>query len=273
LERGPIVPPTINYGFCIIQAFETYTKERAEIERAEKKKRQKEAKKDFSKLLEEAELNGKSTFTSFTSKWGKDPRFKAVEKMRDREDYFRDYVDNLYKKEKEQKKKDKEKAKEDFLEMLRELIDLKPKSKWSSTKKRISDEERYKNKHLDSSLREQLFRDYVAQLPTPAEGSDAEMQEADGAKRDQQDEPMEEGETKDDAASAEKAASGPRAKTAGELALEERKRQVEEELGEQLRERTKESERHRTHEQEQEFKTMLLDLVGVLLGSGGVAWR
>ena len=40
-------------------AFEAYTRERAEIERAERKKRQKEAKKDYEALLEDAKLNGK----------------------------------------------------------------------------------------------------------------------------------------------------------------------------------------------------------------------
>lgn len=52
----------------------------------------------------------RSSFSSFTNKNGKDPRFKAVEKMRDREDYFKDYVDELYKKEKEEKRKEKDKV-------------------------------------------------------------------------------------------------------------------------------------------------------------------
>lgn len=43
--------------------------------------------------------------------------------------------------------------------------DLHHKSKWSSVKKRIDDDDRYRNKHLDSSFREQIFRDYVFALP------------------------------------------------------------------------------------------------------------
>lgn len=87
--------------------------------------------------------------------------------MRDREDYFKDYVEELYKKEKEDKKRERDRAKSDFKAMLTELTDLHRKSKWSSTKKRLDSDERYKNKHLDSALREQLFRDYVADLPPP----------------------------------------------------------------------------------------------------------
>ena len=52
----------------------------------------------------------RSTFSSFSSKYGKDPRFKAVEKMRDREDYFKEHVEALYKKEREDKRKEKEKV-------------------------------------------------------------------------------------------------------------------------------------------------------------------
>ncbi|KAI1727342.1 FF domain-containing protein [Ditylenchus destructor] len=197
-------------------AFEAYVKERAEADRAERKKKAKEAKEQFKTLLDEAELHGKSTFTSFSSKYGKDPRFKAVDKMRDREDYFKDY------------------AKEEFKEMLSKISDLHQKSKWSSVKKTIDTEERYKNKHLDSSLREQLFRDYVATLPAP-ELSDGE----------EDDRKAEKGEKP----------------SAEEIALEDRKREVEEELGEHLKERNKEHERHKVQEHELNFKALLADLI------------
>lgn len=52
----------------------------------------------------------RSTFTSFSTKWAKDSRFKAVEKMKDREAYFKDYIEELYKKEKEEKKREREKV-------------------------------------------------------------------------------------------------------------------------------------------------------------------
>uniref|UniRef100_A0A915DC53 FF domain-containing protein n=1 Tax=Ditylenchus dipsaci TaxID=166011 RepID=A0A915DC53_9BILA len=61
-------------------AFEAFTKERIEIERAERRKRSKEAKVEYKNLLVEADLHGKSSFTSFTKKYGKDPRFEALKK-------------------------------------------------------------------------------------------------------------------------------------------------------------------------------------------------
>jgi len=34
----------------------------------------------------------RTTFSEFASKWGRDPRFRAIEKMRDREVMFSEYV-------------------------------------------------------------------------------------------------------------------------------------------------------------------------------------
>lgn len=52
----------------------------------------------------------RSSFSSFASKWGKDSRFKGVEKMREKEDIFNEYVQELDKKEKEERKEKKEKV-------------------------------------------------------------------------------------------------------------------------------------------------------------------
>ncbi|CAD5213148.1 unnamed protein product [Bursaphelenchus okinawaensis] len=215
-------------------AFEAYTKEKVEIERAEKKKKAKEAKEQFKLLLDESELHGKSTFTSFSSKHGKDDRFKAVEKMRDREEMFKDFVAEIYKKEKEEKRKERDIAKEKFKELLKEQTDLHRKSRWSHVKRKIDSDERYKHKYLDSALREDLFRDYVATL------GDNEVE-------------LEEGETPDDGDNNELSAT--------EKALEERKKAVAEEMGEHMKERTKESERHKHNEQEQLFQNMLIDII------------
>ena len=43
----------------VFQCFEAYTREKSEVERAEKKARMKEAKEKFQALLAEAQLTGK----------------------------------------------------------------------------------------------------------------------------------------------------------------------------------------------------------------------
>ncbi|KAI6219677.1 hypothetical protein M3Y95_01092100 [Aphelenchoides besseyi] len=217
-------------------AFEAYTRERVEVERTEKKKKAKEAKEGYKALLEESKLHGKSTFTSFSSKHGKDPRFKAVDRMRDREDMFNDFVAEIYKTEKEAKKKEKERVRDEFKTLLTEQTDLHRHSKWSHVKKQINSDERYDHKYLDSSLREQIFRDYVATLP--------------------------ESDNPEDKSGDEEADSKPKAEqSAAEKALEDRKREVEEELGEHRKERNKELERHKQLEVEDIFRSLLIDAV------------
>lgn len=90
--------------------FDQYVKERAEEERREKRNRLREKKDQFRSLLEESRLHGKSSFSDFASKYAKEERFKGIEKMREREALFSDYVSDLRRKEKEEKSNQKEKV-------------------------------------------------------------------------------------------------------------------------------------------------------------------
>uniref|UniRef100_A0A914Z6U9 Transcription elongation regulator 1 n=1 Tax=Panagrolaimus superbus TaxID=310955 RepID=A0A914Z6U9_9BILA len=215
------------------KAFEEYAKERAEIERAEKKEKAKVAKEKYMELLKEAkDLHGKSNFQKFVNLYGKDERFKAVEKNRDREDYFNDWITELYAKEKEEKIKLRDESKAAFRELLESRDDIRRNSKWSHVKKRIDEDPRYKGKGLDSELREQLFREFVSDLPKNEE-SDEE------GRINEKDEP----------------------KTAEELAIERRKDEVEPELSQQRKERNKEKEMLQYKEEIDSFNVVLKDLL------------
>lgn len=52
----------------------------------------------------------RSSFSDFASKYGKDERFKGIEKMKDRESLFRDFTDELRSKEKMDSRSQKEKV-------------------------------------------------------------------------------------------------------------------------------------------------------------------
>lgn len=78
-------------------------KERAEEERREKRNKLKERKEEFRKLLEEAGLNGKSSFSDFAAKYSKDDRFRNIEKMRERESLFDEFLLEVRRREKEEK--------------------------------------------------------------------------------------------------------------------------------------------------------------------------
>merc|ERR1712183_572225 len=85
------------------QVFDRYVRDRAEEERREKRNRMKEKKDAFKKILEEVGVGGRTSWSEFSRENGKDERFKAIDKSRDRESLFNEYQMEVRKKEKEEK--------------------------------------------------------------------------------------------------------------------------------------------------------------------------
>merc|ERR1712179_699285 len=77
------------------QVFDRYVRERAEEERREKKNRMRERRESFKDLLKDAKISGKSNFSEFANKYGKEDRFRNVDKMRDREMLFNEYIQEV----------------------------------------------------------------------------------------------------------------------------------------------------------------------------------
>lgn len=105
------------------QVFDKYVRERADEERREKKNRLKEAKDNFMALLADAKLSARSTYSEFANKYGKEDRFKGIEKSRERESLFNEYMIDIKKKDREERAAKKEQAKKDFMAMLKELAE------------------------------------------------------------------------------------------------------------------------------------------------------
>jgi len=145
------------------QVFEKYVKERADEERKERKQKAKEIKDKFRELLEESELDSKASYSDFSKENGKDPRFKALEKSRDREDIFKDFLIELRKREKDEKEEKRKGIKKDFKNMLKECDEIDHHSRWSDIKKMLADDPRYQAVD-SSSQREDWFSDYVHDL-------------------------------------------------------------------------------------------------------------
>ncbi|CAB1316806.1 unnamed protein product, partial [Coregonus sp. 'balchen'] len=118
-----------------------YVKTRAEEERKEKKNKLMQSKDEFRKMMEEAKLTARTTFSEFASKHAKDPRFKTIEKMKDRESIFIEFMSALKKKEKEDSKNRGEK-------------------RWSKVKDKLEGDPRYKAVE-SSNTREELYKQYV----------------------------------------------------------------------------------------------------------------
>lgn len=94
------------------QVFEQFVKERAEDERREKRQRQKVYREQFFQLLEESNITSRTTFSTFSQKFGKDSRFRNVDRSRDRESYFNEFISDLTRRERDDKEKNREKVRE-----------------------------------------------------------------------------------------------------------------------------------------------------------------
>ncbi|XP_041049424.1 transcription elongation regulator 1-like isoform X1 [Carcharodon carcharias] len=215
------------------QVFDQYVKTRAEEERKEKKNKLQQSKEDFKKLLEDAKLTPRSTFSDFAAKYGKDSRFKAIEKMKDRESMFIEFITSVRKREKEDSKSRTEKIKVNFFDMLSEHH-LDSQLRWSKVKEKFESDSRYKA--VDSSgLREDFFKQYMEKLAKHID-SDKEKELERQARI--------------------------------EASLREREREVQKARSEQTKEIDREREQHKREEAIQNFKALLSDMVR----SSDVTW-
>ncbi|KAI5741424.1 hypothetical protein M8J76_013512 [Diaphorina citri] len=134
------------------QVFEKYVKERAEEERKEKRNKMKEKKDEYRKLMEEANLHGKSSFGDFSSKFAKDDRFKNIEKMRERESLFNEYIIDVRRKEKEEKIAKREQVRNSELT-------------WREAKRQLRKDHRWDSADLlDRDEKEKLFNEHIEEL-------------------------------------------------------------------------------------------------------------
>ena len=138
-------------------------RERAEEERKEKKAKAKERRDAFRTLCEEVGVGGRTSWSEFSRENGKDERFKAIDKSRDRESLFNEYQMEVRKKEKEEKEDKRKQIKKDFKALLRETEGIDRHSYWSDIEKIIGEDDRYLTVK-SSGQREDWFTDYVLEL-------------------------------------------------------------------------------------------------------------
>uniref|UniRef100_A0A8C5FPA7 Transcription elongation regulator 1 n=1 Tax=Gadus morhua TaxID=8049 RepID=A0A8C5FPA7_GADMO len=213
--------------------FDIYVKTRAEEERKEKKNKLMQAKDEFRKLMEESKLTPRTTFSEFGVRHGRDPRFKSIEKMKDRETIFTEFMTSLRKREKEDSKTRGEKVKIDFFELMAEHhIEAGPR--WSKVKDRLETDPRYKAVE-SSALREELFKQYIDKQAKSVD-IDKEREMERHARI--------------------------------EASLREREREVQKARSEQTKEIDREREQHKREEAIQHFKALMSDMVR----SSDAAW-
>ncbi|XP_035998845.1 transcription elongation regulator 1 isoform X2 [Fundulus heteroclitus] len=215
------------------QVFDQYVKTRAEEERKEKKNKLMQAKDDFRRMMEDSKLTPKTTFSEFAMKHGRDPRFKAIDKMKDREAIFIEFMTAMRKRDKEDSKSRGEKVRQDFFDLLSDQH-VEGNQRWSKVKERLETDPRYKA--VDSSaLREELFKQFMEKQ---AKNVDIEKERE-----------------------LERQARI-------EASLREREREVQKARSEQTKEIDREREQHKREEAIQNFKALMSDMVR----SSDAAW-
>ncbi|KAK9748413.1 hypothetical protein RND81_02G055300 [Saponaria officinalis] len=142
------------------QAFNEYLGQRKKQEAEERRMRQKKAKEEFTKMLEE------STELTSTMKWSKaitifedDERFEAVEKPKDRQELFENYLVELEKKEKEKAEEEYRHNREEYWKFLESCDFIEVNSLWRKVQDRLEDDERCSR--LDKIDRLEIFQDYM----------------------------------------------------------------------------------------------------------------
>ncbi|XP_062098963.1 pre-mRNA-processing protein 40A [Humulus lupulus] len=145
------------------QAFNEYLGQRKKLEAEEKRTRQKKAREEFTKMLEESkELTSSTRWSKAVTMFENDERFKAVERARDKEDLFESYIVELERKEKEQAAEEHRQNVAEYRKFLESCEFIKVNSQWRKVQDRLEDDERYlRLEKLDRLL---IFQDYVRDL-------------------------------------------------------------------------------------------------------------
>ncbi|XP_042061666.1 pre-mRNA-processing protein 40A-like [Salvia splendens] len=145
------------------QAFNEYLMQRKKIEVEERRLRQRKAKEEFMKMLEESEeLTSSTRWSKAVTMFEDDTRFKAVDLEVDREDLFRNYLVDLQKKEKAKAQEEARRNRLEFRQFLESCDYIKVDSQWRKVQDLLEDDERCTR--LDKIDRLDIFQDYIRDL-------------------------------------------------------------------------------------------------------------
>ncbi|OVA01174.1 WW domain [Macleaya cordata] len=145
------------------QAFNEYLGQRKKQEAEERRIKQKKAREEFAKMLEESkELTSSTRWSKAVTMFEDDERFKAVERARDREDLFENYLVELQKKEKAKAQEEHKRNIMEYRQFLESCDFIKPNSQWRKVQDRLEDDERCSR--LEKIDRLEIFQEYIREL-------------------------------------------------------------------------------------------------------------
>eukprot|EP00252_Welwitschia_mirabilis_P009981 TRINITY_DN22986_c0_g2_i2.p1 TRINITY_DN22986_c0_g2~~TRINITY_DN22986_c0_g2_i2.p1 ORF type:complete len:1096 (-),score=355.45 TRINITY_DN22986_c0_g2_i2:190-3477(-) len=145
------------------QAFNEYLAQRKKHEAEERRIRQKKAREDFVKMLEECkELTSSMRWSKAVPLFEDDPRFQAVDRSRDREELFEGYLTELERKERERAREERKQNLAEYRAFLESCDFIKVNTQWRKVQDRLEDDERCSR--LDKLDRLEVFQEYIRDL-------------------------------------------------------------------------------------------------------------
>ncbi|XP_068649795.1 pre-mRNA-processing protein 40A-like [Aristolochia californica] len=145
------------------QAFNEYLGQRKKLEIEERRNKQKKAREDFTKMLEECkELTSTTRWSKAVALFEADERFNAVERARDREDLFESYLVELEKKERAKEHEEHKRCVAEYRAFLKSCDFIKASSQWRKVQDRLDDDDRWSR--LEKIDRFEIFQEYIRDL-------------------------------------------------------------------------------------------------------------
>ncbi|KAJ7967603.1 pre-mRNA-processing protein 40A-like [Quillaja saponaria] len=145
------------------QAFNEFLNQRKKQEAEEKRIKQKKAREEFQRMLEEStELTSATRWSKAVSIFENDERFKAVERDRDRRDLFDNFLEELINKERARAQEERKSNIMEYRQFLESCDFIKASSQWRKVQDRLEADERCSR--LEKIDRLEIFQDYLRDL-------------------------------------------------------------------------------------------------------------
>ncbi|XP_024976016.1 pre-mRNA-processing protein 40A-like isoform X3 [Cynara cardunculus var. scolymus] len=145
------------------RAFNEFLMEKKKLDVEESRLRQKKAKDEFMKMLEECkELTSSMRWSKAIALVEDDKRYKAVERPADREDLFQNYLVDLKKKGREKAQEEQHQKRLEYRRFLESCGLINVNTQWRKVKDRLEDDERCSR--LEKIDRLEIFQEYIRDL-------------------------------------------------------------------------------------------------------------
>eukprot|EP00191_Tetraselmis_sp_GSL018_P019477 CAMPEP_0177582924 /NCGR_PEP_ID=MMETSP0419_2-20121207/3030_1 /TAXON_ID=582737 /ORGANISM="Tetraselmis sp., Strain GSL018" /LENGTH=858 /DNA_ID=CAMNT_0019072245 /DNA_START=64 /DNA_END=2641 /DNA_ORIENTATION=- len=143
--------------------FNEYLQQRKREEKEEARLRLRQARDDFTTMLEECKQLAPGTrFSQVKHLFEKDARFKAIDSPREQEELFAEHMRDRERKERKEREAKLAKMREDFKALLATDPSIKVTSHWRKVKEKFEDSELYKA--IDKVEALNAFQEYIRDL-------------------------------------------------------------------------------------------------------------